>query len=238
MPDFELHYQKGPGLFAKALSSIGVGALVTSLEDQELDAADPKVVTWTPRSAALVRRAAELVGAGGDDAAGARLLAGEAGRHVKELKRAAATVRQGGWATEDETSFRVDRLLVAAATRQDPGPVDEDQLDRFARIRDLVALPTADGFAALSAEEPALAAFEGDVLRVVAAPGFDDWDEARRIGALAPAFADRLTGIIRRSPSDLLHTRAAWFVLRDHAYGLVGVDPPDAYAPPDLLAGA
>jgi hypothetical protein len=235
MADFELRYRKGPGPLAKVLTSLGVGSLVTSLEDQEVDAADPRVVTWTPRSAVLRQRAAALVAAGRDDPDGARELAREAGRHIRELRRAAASVRQGGWAAEDEVSYRVDRLLVAAASGRDPDPVDEAQLAWFTRVRELVGLATTEGFALLSAEEPALAAFEGDVLRVVAAPGFDGWDDARRIDALAPAFDDRLPGIIERSPSRLLRTRAAWSVLTDHAYGLVGVDPLHDYAAPALL---
>jgi len=237
MADYEFRYRKRPALVTRVLGAVGVGALVTSLEDQELDAPDPKVVTWTERSAALRALAAELVDAGRYDREAAGALARAAGRHPKELKRAAAAVRQGGWAAEDEVSYRVDRLLVAAVTGQVPERLDRTQLDWFAQVRTLIALPAAEGFRLLSDEEPALAAFEGDVLRVVAHRGFEEWDDDRRTEALAPAISVRLVGIIDGSPSRLLHTQAARYVLRDHAYGLVGVTPPDAYAPPVWLPG-
>ena len=237
MDDVDLRYTKGPGLVTRVLAAVGVGALVTSIEDQELDAPDPKVVTWTPRSAALRRLAAELVAEGRDDGDGWTELARAAGRRTKELRRAAATVRQGGWAEEDEPSYRVDRLLRAAAAGRGPGPVDGERLAWFARVRTLAVLPTDRGFAVLSADEPALATFVEEVRRVVAGPGFDGWDGERRIEALSPVLHDRLPAIVVASTAPLVRTRAAWFVLRDHAYGLAGVMPPDAYAPPVLRSG-
>ena len=232
MADFELRYRKGSGLVSRVFGAVGVGALVTSLEDQERDAADPKVVTWTERSSALRVLATDLVDAGRYDERAAGELADAAGRHVRELQRAAAAVRQGGWAAEDERCARIDRLLLAAAGRRAPEPVGDDERAWFAEVRDLVGLPRAEGFAVLSAAEPALAAYEGDVLRFVAEPGFGDWDEDRRSTALDGVLDDRLVGIVDRSPSRLLQTRAAWHVLVAVGRSHLGLPALEPYGPP------
>ena len=96
------------------------------------------------------------MGAGRFDWDVAQALAAAAGRHTRELTRAAAAVRQGGWTEEDETSFRVERLLVAAATGQDPVPPDAGRAAWFRRVADLMALPSGEAFAVLVAEEPAV----------------------------------------------------------------------------------
>lgn len=232
MPDYELRYRKRSGLVSRVLGALGVGALVASLEDQELDAPDPKVVTWTERSAALRELAGQLVDAGRYDQDGAADLAGAAGRHVRELRRAAAAVRQGGWAAEDERCARVNRLLLAAAAGHAPEPVGDDELAWFREVRDLGGLPVVEGFAVLSADEPALAAYEGDVLRLVAEPGCAEWDEGRRSGALYAVLAGRLAGIVDRSPSRLLQTKAAWQVLSDLGRSHLGLPALGPLGPP------
>jgi|GEM_PF-4726276 len=232
MGDYRLRYRKGPGLVSRVLGAVGVGALVTSLEDQELDAPDPKVVTWTARSAALRTLAGELVDAGRYDREAAAELAAAAGRHPRELQRAAAAVRQGGWAGEDERCARVDRLLLAAVGGRAPEPVGDDELVWFHQVRDLAALATTDGFAVLAADEPALAAYEGDLVRLVAVAGFDEWDEVQRREALDGILSVRLVGIVDRSPSRRVHTRAAWHVLSEFGRAHLGLPAHDPPGPP------
>ncbi len=232
MTDHGLRYRKGPGLVAKVLGSVGIAALVHSLEDQEVDAADPKVVAWTERSDALRRRALELAASDADDEASRRGLAAAAGRHPRELRRAAAALRQGGRAAEDETWCRAERLLVAAAGGRPVEPLTGQERAWFDRVRDLGARPTADAFAALVVDEPALAELEDEVRRMAADPAFAGLDVEGRDGTFVDTVAERMHDVVGGSSSPLVRTRVGWDVAWDHLRTAAGLAPPDDGGPP------
>jgi hypothetical protein len=137
MADDGLRWRKVPGPVTKLLGSIGVSALVQSLGDQELDAPVPKVVWQTERSSRLLEMAFGLVEVGREDTEATGELVKAAGRHRKELRRAAATIRADGRTDEDLVAFRANRLLVAAASGRLVEPMSAEQLESFARNREL-----------------------------------------------------------------------------------------------------
>jgi hypothetical protein len=151
MADDGLHWRKVPGPLSKVLGSIGVSALVQSLGDQELDAPSPKVVWQTRRSSQLRELAFDLAEVGREDPEAIGELVKAAGRHNKELRRAAATIRADGRTDEDLVAFRANRLLVAAASGRSVEPITAEQLESFAKKRELadvapeIAQRTADG---------------------------------------------------------------------------------------------
>jgi hypothetical protein len=222
MADFELRFRKRPGPIARMLGTIGEAALLQSLGDQELDEPEPKVVWHTERSAALRSLAFELAEAGTDEREAVEELARAAGRHPKELRRAAATVRAEGLAVEDETGCRVDRLLVAAATGGEVEPVTPDEAAWFAQVRALAALPIAAGFAALAAQEPELVVLADQVRWADGTPGPDGGHDG--IGDEGPVDrVDRgLDAVTGRTSSRLVRTRAARRIARDHLLSISG----------------
>ncbi len=231
MADFELRWRKRPGPVTKALGAIGVVALVNSLGDQELDEPDPKVVWHTARSSALRSLAVELASAGRDDPRAVGELARAAGRHVKELRRAAATIRSGGWAEEDLVGCRANRLLVAAATGRPFAPIPEAQLAWFDRVRVLgevarLPAPLAMAFAELASDEPELSAIEDDIRRIAASPEFAAMDGERRNDAVSDLSYDRLAGIRERTSIPIVRTHAAWCVARDHLFAVAALPIP------------
>ena len=227
----DLRYRASPGPLRRVLGGIGVGALVRSLGDQELNAAEPRVAWDTDRSARLRALARALVTDGRDDSAGAGVLARAAGRHTRELRRAAAVVRADGRVGEDEADFRTDRILRAAAAGVPVVPPTDAQLAWFRRVRDLEALPVDTGYACMAAEEPALLDLEADALhlgRSTPPVGSErDLGDRRRQEVL-----ERATDLADRSPSPVVRTRVARRIAAEHltavmapAVGADGVPP-------------
>jgi hypothetical protein len=230
--DHELVYRRTPGPIARVLGAIGTSSLLRSLGDQELDEPRPKVVWNTVRSSELRHLAFDLVDSDRDDTEAAAVLARAAGRHTKELRQAAATIRSDRRVDEDRTSHRAERLLVAAATGRPVEPLTDDQRAWFDRIRGLVQLPPAEGFAELAGEEPELGRLEGEVLRMTIDPSWSEQDEDDRAEALA-AVVEVGLGIVReRTSSALVRTRAARDTVQDHLREVAGLAVPER-APTD-----
>lgn len=232
MPEHELRYTRTPGPIARLLGALGTRSLLRSLGDQELDEPRPKVVWHTECSSELRDLAFALVDAGRDDDGAAGVLARAAGRHAKELRRAAATIRSDRWVDEDLESYRAERLLVAAATGRPVEPLTDGQRAWFDRIRDLVQLPPDRGFAQLAAEEPELAVLEGNVRRLAAGGGPDGPVGERHDVRVREEISDLVQEVSVRSSSPLVRTHAARAVARDHLVVRAGLapsgDPPQA----------
>lgn len=145
MVDDGLRWRKVPGPVSKALGSLGVSALVQSLGDQEVDEPSPRVVWHTGRSSQLRALAFELAEFGREDPEAVAVLSRAAGRHPKELRRAAATIRAEGLVDGDVVAFRANRLLVAAASGRVIEPMSTEQLARFASREDLADGPPEAG---------------------------------------------------------------------------------------------
>lgn len=226
MSDHELRFSRTPGPIARLLDALGTSSLLQSLGDQELDEPRPKVVWHTQRSSELRDLAFALVDAGRDDDGAAGDLARAAGRHTKELRRAAATIRSDRWVDEDLAGYRAERLLVAAATGRPVEPLTDEQRAWFDRIRDLVQLPPEQGFAVLAAEEPELAGLEDAACRLAAGPQPDGPVGERRDAMVNEAVSDLVQEVSVRSSSPLVRTHAARTVARDHLVARAGLQPP------------
>jgi len=226
VPDHELRYSRAPGPVARLLGALGTGSLLQSLGDQELDEPRPKVVWHTQRSSELRSLAFALVDAGRDDDGAAGVLARAAGRHTKELRRAAATIRSDRRVDEELESHRAERLLVAAATGRPVEPLTDEQRAWFDRIRDLVQLPPEQGFAVLAAGEPELAGLEDAVCRLSAGRGPDGPVGERHDARVREEISDLVQEVSVRSSSPLVRTHAARAVARDHLVARAGLQPP------------
>ena len=226
MSDHELRFSRTPGPIARLLGALGTSSLLQSLGDQELDEPHPRVVWHTERSSELRNLAFALVDAGRHDGGAARVLARAAGRHTKELRRAAATIRSDRRIDEDLASYRAERLLVGAATGRPVEPLTDEQRAWFDRIRDLVQLPPEQGFAVLAAGEPELAGLEDAVCRLAAGPEPDGPVGERRDAMVREAISDLVQEVSVRSPSPLVRTHAARGVARDHLVVRAGLQPP------------
>jgi hypothetical protein len=164
MADHGLRWRKTPGPVTKVLGSVGVSALVQSLGDQELDEPSPKVVWQTPRSSQLRALAFELAEAGRDDPEAIGELVRAAGRHPKELRRAAATIRADGLTEEEVVAFRANQLLVAAASGRTVEPMSAEKLAWFAEKRHLARVPSEVDPQLTAGTEPAAMGVEpGDI---------------------------------------------------------------------------
>ena len=222
MADFELRYRRRPGPLSRVLGTIGESALLQSLGDQELDEAEPKVVWHTGRSDALRSLAFALVDAGTDDREASGELARVAGRHPKELRRAAATIRADGLADEDEAACRAERLLVAAATGRDVPPVTPDEAAWFTEVRNLAALPTAEGFAALAALDPALDALAERVRRAAEVSGSGADDDGAGADRLVDLVETGLDAVRGGTASRLVRSRTARRIACSHLESVAG----------------
>ena len=226
MSEHGLRYSRTPGPIARLLDALGTSSLLKSLGDQELDEPRPKVVWHTGRSSELRDLAFALVDGGRDDDGAADVLARAAGRHTKELRRAAATIRSDRRVDEDLESHRAERLLVAAATGRPVEPLTDGQRAWFDRIRDLVQMPPDRGFAELAAEEPELTVLEGTVKRLAAGRGPDGPVDGRHDARVREEISDLVQEVSVRSSSPLVRTHAARAVVRDHLVVRAGLSPP------------
>lgn len=234
MADHELRYRRTPGPIARLLGAVGIRSLVLSLGDQELDEPRPRVVWHTERSSGLRRLAVDLAAAGRDDADAVAVLARAAGRHTKELRRAAATIRAECPVDEDSDSNRAGRLLVAAATGRPVEPLTAGQRAWFRQVRELADLSPDEGFAVLAAEEPALIGLEAEVRDLATRPGPADpgaRDGGRSETPVADMVSARLQDIAGCTSSPLVRTRAARDVAGAHLLAVAGQAPGDGPSP-------
>jgi len=233
MVDYGLRWKKAPGPVAKVLGSIGSVALLRSLGDQELDEPVPKVVWHTDRSMRLRELAFRLVEEGRDDPEAVDDLAKTAGRHGKELRRAAATIRADGLVGEDLAAFRANRFLVAAASGRAVEPMPAEQLAWFTRVQVLAEVapeagPLASAFVDLVALEPGLGALEQEVRSAAGSPGFatmDDQERDREVTAICDAGFEAIEAI---TDVPLVRTHAARRVVRGHLRAIAGLKVPHA----------
>ncbi len=231
MVDHGLRWRRAPGPVTKVFGSIGTAALVNSLGDQELDEPMPKVVWYADRSSHLRALALGLAEAGRDDPEAVGELGRAAGRHTKELRRAAATIRADGLAREDLAAFRANRLLVAAATGKVVEPISAEQLAWFAQVQVLADVPPdaallASAFADLAALEPGLADVEQEVRSAAGTPEWAAMDDHQRHREVTDICNHCLEAIEEMTDHPLVRTRAARHVVWSHLSVIAGQSVP------------
>jgi hypothetical protein len=86
-----------------------------------------------------------------------------AGRHRKDLLRAAAAIRSAGGSDEIARVNLANRLLIAAANRQQVEPLTADRVAWFQRTQELEQIPVRTAFTRLALLEPRLNELEQTV---------------------------------------------------------------------------
>ena len=209
-----------------ALGSLGSRALLKSLEDQDLDAPRPRVTLYTWRSDRLRRQALALADTGRADDQAALDLARAAGRHRKELRRAAAAIRTGGADVEELAAYQANQLLLAAASGQPVVALSEERERWFHRVRALREDRPGVAFAELTSCEPALADLERDVVLAAGRPEFMSMDDEHRVAAVRNLYVDRLAAIVEHAVDPMMRTRIAARIVRCHLLGIAGLADP------------
>ena len=147
---------------------MGVWAFAYTLRkmtNEQLDADRPKMVASSARIDALEELAKVLAAEHREDEAAVQMLKQRAGRHPKDLRRAAARIRLAGWVDEDRTTFTANQLLLAAATDHSVHQVTLDQIRWFERIYALDEGSLEDSFRRIAVLDPGLANVESVIRR-------------------------------------------------------------------------
>lgn len=201
------------GLRAWFAALIVVFALRRTVERQ-IDADEPQVISHTKQSRRLGAMAARLAEDGRLDSTAVEALRSAAGRHRKELHRAAAGVRMGGGVDEDRDRYVANQLLLAAATGQPPRPITVEHEALLQRIEWFNQGSGDDAYARLMVLLPALADVAHAMEQAVATAMREPTDESRL--AAAEQSRDLLANLLRPlvgpdadTEDSLLRTRAA-----------------------------
>ena len=117
----------------------------------------------TKRSNQLADLAFGLVNRDQEDGEAVRELAAAAGRHRRELRRAAAGIRFTGWADESIEHDRANRLLLAAAGNQPVQPPSTEKMEGLRTLKSLQEGQLESGYEFLAIRQPALRQLDRDV---------------------------------------------------------------------------
>ena len=169
------------------------------------------MVSSNPRIERLAEQAKELARTTPDDAECVRILTETAGRHRRDLSKAAAIVRFGGFANELRANDRANRLLLTAFTGEPVGRPPAELETLFARVDELYTPPVENGFRILAAISPELQTLDAQWSSRTADGGDVDelWNEL--IGSLAPVVGpDAVPGV----SDPLLRTKSAHNIAR------------------------
>src|ERR1700733_4301441 len=206
-----------------ALGAAALALLLRQMAKTGIEDDEPQAVFPTERSRDLEQLALRLAAAEPDDPSAISQLQARAGRHEKDLRRAAAQIRMYGLHHENRVDHVANGNLVAAATDGvfKPLTVQEDQW--FSRLEGLDDMPESDSFEPLVVLQPALRAFERSVFRD--AP--DLWppttDPADVIIDYVVKGLDGLVGPGVESEDPLIATRLAHGICRVYLLRQIGV---------------
>jgi hypothetical protein len=98
-----------PGPLKRVSGALAVMGLIRAVANRDIDAPVPGAVWTTPRSGALAKLALRLASDGREDAGAVQELVDAAGRHHKDLRVAAASIRSNGWVDESPRDNRANR---------------------------------------------------------------------------------------------------------------------------------
>ena len=180
---------------------------------REIDADEPQVISHTKRSRRLGAMAARFAEDGRLDSTAVEALRSAAGRHRKELRRAAAGVRMGGGVDENRDYYVTNQLLLAAATGQPLRPITAEHEALLQRIERFNEGSGDDAYARLVILQPALVDVAHAMEQAVATAMREPTDESRL--AAAEQLRDLLANLLRplvgpdaETEDSLLRTRA------------------------------
>ena len=178
----------------------------------------------------LADRAFDLANQGREDEEAVNALIAAAGRHRKQLRRAAAGFRYMGRADENVEYDRATRLLRAAAERQPVRQPSAEKTERLQTLKSLQEQPVETGFEFLVLRQPALRQLDGDV-RAAGTEESETSVELRR-KILWDTFRDRISALVgteaQDAPDPILRTRTAALLANRHLGVVFGLPDPGA----------
>ena len=216
-PSARDHVRRGV-LRAAALALLGRHMGEAAIEDDE-----PQAVFRTEKAKELEHLALRLAKSDPNDSSAIAQLRAAAGRHEKDLRRAAARVRMGGLHHENRAHHVANMNLLGAVTDGVSKPLADEQQEWFSRLEHLDRMPESQSFKQLVALQPELREFEQAVLR--AAPGL--WPSPLDSdSALVNYVVDglgRLVGSDAESEDPVVKTRLAHGICRVYLLRRVAV---------------
>jgi hypothetical protein len=206
-----------------ALGGAALVLLLRQMASGSIEDDEPQAVFPTERSRQLERLAVRLAEAEPGDPNAISQLQAWAGRHQKDLRRAAAQIRMHGLHHENRVDHVANNNLVAAATDGVFKSLTIQEDEWFSRIETLDDMPESESFEQLVTLQPALRDFERSVLRHAPAlwPAATDPDEA--IVDYVVKGLDGLVGPTVESNDPLVSTRLAHGICRVYLLRQIGV---------------
>jgi hypothetical protein len=215
-----------PSGLGKKLAVAGITLLFQALEDRDIDAPKPQVVSCGPHQTMLADLALQFGTEGREDASALAALNQAACSDATDLRRAAAILRSAGWDREDIAHFRANRLLLAAARDEPFEPLTGEEQEWFRQVQALRDARPDQGFVRLVLLQPALGLLEQEVLELCdrcEALALDGEQRERTIGDMIWKRASELVGTESSSPEPMVRTVIAWYVTRDHLRMISGL---------------
>jgi len=205
-------------LRAAAMALIGRQMGEAAIEDDK-----PQAVFLTERAKELEHLALRLAKSDPNDPSAIAQLQTLAGRHEKDLRRAAAQIRMYGLHHEDRVDHVANKNLLAAATGGALEPLTDEQDEWFSLLEHFDQMPESESFEQLVTLQPALREFEQTVLRAALDlwPSPLDPDDAI-IGFVVDGLR-RLVGPEAETEDSVVKTRLAYGTCRVHLLRKVGV---------------
>jgi hypothetical protein len=196
-----------------------LGAVATALFGRQMGEAalsddEPQAVFLTERAKELEGLALRLAMSDPNGPNAIGQLRTLAGHHEKDLRRAAAQVRMGGFHHEVRVHYVANKNLLAAAIGGVFEPLTDEQDRWFSLLEDLDRMPESESFEKLMMRQPLLREFEQSVLRAVPDlwPSPQDSDDA--IIAFVLDGLDRLVGPEAESQDPVIKTGIAYGICR------------------------
>jgi hypothetical protein len=189
-----------------------------TIEDDE-----PQAVFLTERARSLEQLALDLAESNPRDPSAVGQLRKKAGRHHKDLRRAAAQIRMYGLHHENRIDHVANKNLLAAATGGAFEPLAEEREEWFSTLEQFDQRPESESFGQLVALQPQIEEFEQTVVR--AAPDLwhspSDSDDAI-VGFVMDGLSP-LVGPDAESDDPIIRTRLAHGICRVYLLRKVGV---------------
>jgi hypothetical protein len=210
--------------------ALGVLTFVHVLDRSQLDEHRPIAHRSTKRSSQLADLALELAKQGREDTDAVHKLSDAAGRHRRELRRAAAGIRFMGWTEDSIEHDRANRLLLAAARKQPVEPLTAEKIERLQTLKSLQEGSLDTGYEFLAKMQPTLRLLDRDV-RDAAGQESGTSVEVRR-GRLWDTFGDRLHSLLgpeaQHAPDPILRTLTALLLADRYLNVAFGLPDPTA----------
>ena len=212
----------GPA-FVGVLKAAALALLGHQMGESAIEEDEPQAVFLTERAKELERLALRLAHADPNDSSAIGQLRTLAGLHEKDLRRAAAQVRMGGFHHDHRAYLVANKNLLAAAAGGTFEPLTDEQDEWFSLIENLEGTAESDAFEQLVTLQPDLREFEQTVLRAAPELWSSPQDSDDAIVDLVVDGLVRLVGPDAESEEPVIKTKLAYGICRIYLLRKVGV---------------